>query len=190
MDYYSGGGESEKVEVIEEGKIVEVSEDYALREGLPILRKSSINVEENSEKVESRKEEEERRLLMDDYRKPLDWRDNKIVKELVDNFHWHILRERRRKGISRKEFSEGIGESENTIKMIENGTMPKNDFDLINKIQDFLGLKLRKVEQKFGDVGEMRKLVEGSGETEGKKVQGDKLELTGNDIEIVEDDNL
>ena len=107
-----------EVEAIQEGRIVRVSEEYARKEGLLVLKKF-MRFEPNEEVKEE--EVEDRRLLMDDFRKPLDWKDKGIAKELIDNFYWHISRERRRRGITRGEFAKAIGESENTIKMIPPG---------------------------------------------------------------------
>ena len=115
---------------------------------------------------------------MDDFRKPLSWKSNRVAKELVDNFHWEIVRERRRKNLSRKELAVGIGVSENTLKIVENGILPKDDFILVNKIQDFLKINLRKEQSGFG---EMRKLVEEKSEQ--------KEDISGDDIEIMKDDS-
>ena len=141
--------EAEKrvVEAIEEGRIVIVPEDYARREGLPILRRSPIvPYEEESRIVKAQKKRfgEEKRLGFDDFRKPMWWEKNEVVGELVENFYWKISKRRRERNLTRKQLAEEIGESENTIKMIENGVLPKDDFVLINKIQEALGLNLRR----------------------------------------------
>jgi ribosome-binding protein aMBF1 (putative translation factor) len=193
------GEQKRMVEAIEEGKIVKVSEDYAKREGLMILRRPEIDFKVDGS-IASR-EDDERRLLMDDFRKPLDWKDNRVAKDLVENFHWHIARERRRKNTTRRDFAEALGESENTIKMLENGILPKNDFVLIKKVQDYLGINLRKDKQVFGQ--EMRELVEseqakrvakdvevfdGSSEEIDNNVKEErkKDKISGDDIELIE----
>ena len=71
--------EENLVEVIEDGKIVKVHESYALREGLPIIRRKMI---ESSFKTSIDKEE---RFDFDYLRKPLNWREKQEVKGLINN---------------------------------------------------------------------------------------------------------
>jgi ribosome-binding protein aMBF1 (putative translation factor) len=66
--------------------------------------------------------------------------------DLVDNFHWVIMRIRRARHISREQFAKDLGESETLIKMIEQGILPEDDNKIINKIEGYLGIKLRKSE--------------------------------------------
>lgn len=150
------------VEVIEEGRIVKVRESYARREGLPILRKTFREVHEKRfEEFKGKgKDGDERKHRGDDLRRPLNWKDNKIVADLVDNFHWVIAKERRKRNISRKEFAGLVGVSEETIKLVENGILPGKDFVLVNKIQEVLGINLRKDNKDFGE--SPRKMVEES----------------------------
>ena len=127
------------VEAIHEGRLVRAYEDDALREGLFILRfVDSIPTE--TKKV---KPEEEKKLLFDDYRRPLRNRDN-ISKELADNFHWMIMEKRKSRGMTRKQFADAIRASENDVKMIENGVLPSPDFVLVNRIEQLFGISLRK----------------------------------------------
>jgi ribosome-binding protein aMBF1 (putative translation factor) len=64
--------------------------------------------------------------------------------DLIPNFHWEIQRAKRIKKITREEFAKGIGESEANVRMIEQGILPSNDYKIINKIESFLGINLRK----------------------------------------------
>ncbi|MDD5012288.1 MAG: hypothetical protein PHQ66_01420 [Candidatus Nanoarchaeia archaeon] len=64
--------------------------------------------------------------------------------DLIENFHWKIQQVRRAKRITREEFIRGIGESDATVKMVEQGFLPSNDYKIINKIEGFLGINLRK----------------------------------------------
>ena len=64
--------------------------------------------------------------------------------DLIDNFHWTIQRVKRIKRITREQFAKGIGESEVNVKMIEQGFLPENDYRIINKIEGYLGISLRK----------------------------------------------
>ncbi len=141
--------ELEYVEAIEDGRIVKVTEYYARREGLFILRK--VSGEEISKpkiqpyELKTRRErKEEEKLRFEDFRKPLNWRKNQVISELKDNFQWSVVSERKRRNMTRKQLADKVGVSENEIKLIENGLLPANDFVLVNKIQSTLGINLRK----------------------------------------------
>ncbi len=59
---------------------------------------------------------------------------------MVDNFHWIIMRARRARKLTQKQFAEAIEESEEAIKMAEKGVLAKNDLVLVNKIENHLEL--------------------------------------------------
>jgi DNA-binding transcriptional regulator YiaG len=177
----------EMVEAIDNGRIVRVSEEYAKMEGLPILRRS--NVENNEKKPVSEGDLVKRRefsgrgifesskntrglLAFEEYRRPLKRSESDVSNELVDNFHWEILKRRKEKEISRKQFASDLHVSEDEVKMVENGRLPRNDFVLINKIQSYLGINLRKDGQDFSRP--VREKVENS------------LTASSSDIEIIE----
>ncbi|VVB84053.1 Helix-turn-helix [uncultured archaeon] len=67
--------------------------------------------------------------------------------DLVTNFHWTIQQIRRTRKITREQFAKGIGESEATVRMIEQGLIPNGDYKIINKIEAYLGISLRKSEK-------------------------------------------
>lgn len=64
--------------------------------------------------------------------------------ELIDNFHWHVMRARRARKITQKQLAKEIQESESAIKMIEQGMLPKDSYALIKKLEDYLGIKISK----------------------------------------------
>ena len=66
--------------------------------------------------------------------------------ELVDSFHWRIMRARRLKHLTQEQFAEAIEEQEISIKEIEQGIVRENDFVLIRKIENYLGIKIIKKE--------------------------------------------
>jgi ribosome-binding protein aMBF1 (putative translation factor) len=74
-----------------------------------------------------------------------------IPSDLIPNFHWEIQRVKRIKKMTREEFAKGIGESDTTARMIEQGFLPNNDYRIINKIESFLGISLRKPTSGFPD---------------------------------------
>lgn len=150
----------ELVEAIEDGKIVRVSSDYAKREGLFVLRKVDQEPKKEvaskptyfdirSRRERQKKEEEEGKLRFEDFRKPLNWRKHQVISELKDNFHWDLLEARKKRILSRKQVAQKVGVSENDIKLIESGLAPGNDFVLVNKLQEFYGINLRKDGQDF-----------------------------------------
>jgi len=70
--------------------------------------------------------------------------------DLIDNFHWEVMRERRRLKISQKQLAEKLGESEIAVKMAEQGVLPEDDNKLIRKLEAFLGVvlvKRKKIEE-------------------------------------------
>ena len=67
-----------------------------------------------------------------------------LPSDLIENFHWTIQRIKRTRKITREEFAKAIGENEATIRLIEQGILPNNDYKLINKIENYLGVSLRK----------------------------------------------
>jgi ribosome-binding protein aMBF1 (putative translation factor) len=67
-----------------------------------------------------------------------------VPSDLIPNFHWEIQKAKRIKRLTREGFAKGIGESEATVRMIEQGFLPNNDYKIINKIESFLGISLRK----------------------------------------------
>ena len=95
------------VEAIEEGKIVRVSESYAKREGLPILRKSrlipaqeKVISQEAKKTIQKEFRDERSKRLLDYLRKPVDWKEKQVILELIPNFNWEIAKARRTKAIS------------------------------------------------------------------------------------------
>lgn len=61
--------------------------------------------------------------------------------DLVENFHWVIMRVRRVKGLTQSQLAERIGESEAAVKMAEQGVVPQG-YELLEKLERFLGVRL------------------------------------------------
>lgn len=64
---------------------------------------------------------------------------------LIEHFHWEIMRNRRRKGLSQKQLAETLGESEVVIQMIEKAKLPENAEQLIRKLEQFFQVKLKNI---------------------------------------------
>lgn len=193
MDYTGEG----MVEVIREGEIVRVSEGQAIEEDLFILRKV----------IEPEKEPIYNPVSRPSYRREVSgidvpsfsrlesWRagkfnlkKNKVIEDLKDNFHWEIARRRRSKGVTRKDLAEAIGCSEEEVKTIELGELPRDDFVLINKIEDYLGVNLRREKKPAGPtLSQLQEMKEDKVKGEIEKIQKREMgEVTGDDIELIE----
>lgn len=131
----------EIVEALEEGKIVRVSEAYARSEGLPIIRRTKVAASEQT--PVKRTLEEERRLKQ--ISKPhSNWRDRQVISELAENFNWQLIQARKKRGLTRRQVSKELSVDENSIRLVESGMLPSQDFILINKLQEFYKINLRK----------------------------------------------
>lgn len=63
---------------------------------------------------------------------------------LVDNFQWMIMRARRAKKISQKQFAEEIQEPEALVAMAERGIIQPGNNVLVRKIEQYLKIKISK----------------------------------------------
>ncbi len=68
-------------------------------------------------------------------------------KDLVDNFHWVVMRARRSKKLTQEQLAEAIREPVKLIKLIEKGFVPEKKENL-KKIEDFLGIRINKNNEK------------------------------------------
>jgi ribosome-binding protein aMBF1 (putative translation factor) len=64
--------------------------------------------------------------------------------DLIDNFHWVIMRMRRSRKLTQEQLAERIKESESTVSMAEVGKLPVRYDELIHKFELFFGIKLFK----------------------------------------------
>ena len=184
--------QDELVEAIEEGRIVKVSEFYAKREGLPIIRKSSATQlqEETANLAPSTTPSSDEKQLLNYSQTHTNWRDKQVISELLDNWHWLIRIERRKKGLTRKQFAKLLNEPENALKLIESGILPKKDFVLLNKIQQTLRINLRKDKKDFSkSITDIYPKQEKASQLKPKSDRADKKPtIYGSDIEILEDE--
>ena len=141
------GQDTGMVEAIEDGRIVRVTEEYARRERLLIIRKNEKSLDSPKAQQEIKltpRLRGERKAFFDieKYRRP--WKDkNEILDSLVDNFHWIASSKRKQLNLSRKQLADAISVSEEDLKVFENGGLPKNDYVLISKLENYLKINLR-----------------------------------------------
>ncbi|MAE49613.1 hypothetical protein CMI48_02175 [Candidatus Pacearchaeota archaeon] len=178
--------EGPMVEAIDAGKIVTVSEDHALREGLPILKhlaEQAVEPEVAQNGLVAQDVEKDLLLRMTEMRQAADQASHPMKKELVPHWHWHISQARRRKGLTRKQFGQVAGVSEQQMKLLENGILPPNASMLVTKVQDGLGVRLRK-DTSADTAQPMRELVElrdegSSGSDAGNEIDSEEKLLSG-----------
>jgi transcriptional regulator with XRE-family HTH domain len=140
---------------------------------------------------------------LDDWKKgKFGFKKNNVVRDLVDNFNWEIAKQRRNKGLSRKQLGEKVGATEEEIKMIEMKDLPSDDFVLINKIENILEINLRKEKSSRENISlsnlksmDERMINKEIEKTNNKLMRGevkgenDKMDVfSGNEIELVDID--
>lgn len=132
--------------------IVKICSQCASSEKFPMIRRATENQIAESQKqkpIRDRLTEMNKRLI----NKEITLKDIidqnakskiQLPPDLIDNFHWTIQRIKRIRKITREEFAKAIGENEATMRMIEQGFLPNNDYKIISKIENYLGVSLRK----------------------------------------------
>ena len=123
------------VEAIEDGKIVQVSEEYAKSEKLLIVRKREHDLPFSAHPAAAK-------AIRADPSKPY-YMNNNLTSELQDNFHWELQRQRRLRNLSRRQLAKHIGVPEGNINELESGNVASN-FIALSKLEAFYGINLRK----------------------------------------------
>lgn len=146
------------VEAIEEGKIVKVPFDYARREGLLIVK--HLDAGPVAPSPLSSASPSARRLLQappaqfsserlvrkgilqfDAYRRPLRQEDH--TTSLQENFHWELQRQRKLRGMTRKQVAQAATLSEEEVKQLELGIVGR-DFIALHKLEVYYQINVRK----------------------------------------------
>lgn len=70
-----------------------------------------------------------------------------VPKEMVDNFHWIVMRKRRSLKLTKEQFAQAIKEPLIAVESIEKGRLPKDYKPLIKKVERFLGVKITKTNE-------------------------------------------
>ncbi len=176
------------VEALEEGKIVRVQESYARREGLLIIRQalSSPVSAPSLVHVYGQKVASVTRGVrpFDEFRKPL--RKNNVLADLLDNFHWLLLKKRKEQGLTRKEVAKSLQVPEYDLKLIENGVLPGDNFILVNKLQEYYKINLRKDGRDFTKPVLPNMRVHEEADLVKEAVKGSEQGVSGNEIELDE----
>lgn len=158
--------------------IVKICEECASKENIPIVRKPSEiltptsyrdlhkgktvyerlsrmsgfdlkNKKSETEKEFLQKQETTLKDIIDKNFKTQFKEKLKPRSDLIHNFHWVIMRVRRSKHITQEQLAKEIAEPEASIKMAEQGILPKDSYKLINKLENYLAIKL--IKKEFAD---------------------------------------
>ena len=142
--------------------IVKVCEKCASEKQLVIINKPTpLQVEESKKKqnfyqraalylnknekrisLEKRQQEVNLREIVDRNYEKKALKDSSTRPEMVHNFHWIIMRARRMRKLTQEQLAKEIGEPEAAIKMAEQGLLPEDNYKLVNKIENYLGIKI------------------------------------------------
>jgi ribosome-binding protein aMBF1 (putative translation factor) len=109
-----------------------------------VRRQKKESLEEFGKKYEKIKTETTLKEIVDKKYEMMVSEEKKPRPELVDNFHWIVMRARRLKKLTQEQLAKEISESIAAIKMVEQGILPEDDYRLVNKIEGFLGINLVK----------------------------------------------
>lgn len=63
---------------------------------------------------------------------------------MLENFHWTVMRERRARHMSIKQLAEAISEPEPMLKLLEEGALPRERERIVQKLEDYFKIKLTK----------------------------------------------
>jgi len=148
-------------DAIYDGRMSYLCERCSIIENIPIIKKPNIEQLKESEqriKVHERmktlsgmiKPKKEETFFKSDKLNELEENPKRELPEedqlkLIEHYHWAIMKNRRRKGLSQKKLSELLGESEIAIQMIEKNKLPENPEKLITKLEQFFQIKLREI---------------------------------------------
>jgi len=139
----------ELYDVIQEWRVVKMCKFCAKEEGVTVLNPKAAE-EKKAHYLDLSKEHNNKIVQKEVKIERLGKSSaNNVIKDLIENFHWNVSQARKSKNLTRKQLASQIQESEETIKQIELGVLPRDDFIIISKIQSALGINLRKDGQTF-----------------------------------------
>lgn len=162
------GADCRTFDVICAKGVVKVCSDCIKKENLPLVRKpvelNFRNVEKKQpiyerlsrisgiklgdirekdmreRKLLTKQDEELRKLVEGQSIRTID--DAEAKEKLIDNFHWVIMRVRRLKKLTKEQLAKEIGESEDIIKLLEQGVIPAGYIPIISKIESVLNVRI------------------------------------------------
>jgi len=192
------GKEVKLLDAIYENEMVKICERCSVGEDIPVLRKPSTSQLRESEKaygVYQRmrrlaglvKEEKKTESVLDQLKRleenpELEMPEEKKPLELIDNFHWHVQRARRNKGLSQKQLGWALGESEAAISLIEKAQLPEDSEKLLRKLEQFLQITItKKTEEEIEEEKRQKERTQGRFKT--RFLEEEQKEKTEEEIE-------
>lgn len=145
-------------------RMTTLCERCAIIENIPIIKKPNSEQLKESETVRVSERMKDLSGIREPERKETFFKEDKLREldinpelelpekenlDLSENYHWDIMKQRRRRGLSQRQLAESLGESEMAIQMIEKGKLPENAKSIINKLEQIFQLSLRKKEVKI-----------------------------------------
>ena len=140
--------------------IKKICEKCSLGSGIPLIRKPTTHQLEEAERKQSvsqrisnlsnvsasQKDVTMRQLV--DLKSDEQFANVKVSQrpDLIDNFHWTIMRVRRSRKLTQEQLANEIGESVEIIRMAEKGILPENDYIVIRKLEGCLRVHLLRKE--------------------------------------------
>lgn len=165
-------------------------ERCSIIENIPIIKKPNSEQLKDSETIKVserikdlsgiRESDKPDTFFKEDMLRELDNNPNLELPEkenlnLIDNFHWEVMKQRRRGGLSQIQLSESLGESEIAIQMIEKSKLPENSRRIINKLEQVFQISLRKEKPRMQQDAQPVLVDEG----------GEKIEFVPEDEEMI-----
>jgi ribosome-binding protein aMBF1 (putative translation factor) len=193
------GNDVRLFDAIYEGLMEKICERCSIIENTPIIKKPDTEQLKDSEQLTVYKRMKQMTGFSDDKKKESFFVGDKLKEldskpelelpeknklNLIEHFHWEIMKNRRRKGLSQKQLAENLGESEMVITMIEKAKLPENAENLITKLEQFFQIRLRK-----RDLDELMKIERRREKPVLLDEQGNELEnIPEPEIEIIEEE--
>ncbi len=148
-------------DAIYEGRMSSICERCSIIENIPIIKKpAAAQLKESEQGTGVLPRMKRLSGIKDDKPDEIYFREDKLKEleskpeleipeqeklNLIEHFHWAIMKERRRKGLTPEKLAEVLGESSTVVQMIEKGKLPENAEVLIRKLEQFFQIKLRKI---------------------------------------------
>ena len=149
-------------DAISDEGLVKICEKCSREEHIPMIRrpttfqlkeaerkqtfyeKATLSLGRSSERESPVKKEQEvtlREIVDRNYKQRVS-KDVGPRPEMISNFHWVIMRARRMKKLTQVQLAKEIAESEAAIKMAEQGILPEDDYRLVNKLENYLNIRI------------------------------------------------
>lgn len=152
-------------DAISEEGVVKICEFCSREEDIPIIRKpTSVQLKESERKqsfyerasdlIHHREEQKKtpmrqkqdislREIVERNYQdKVSNQMEKQSNPEMIDNFHWIIMRARRMKKLTQNQLAKELSESESAINLAEQGILPGDNHKLVNKLENYLGIRI------------------------------------------------